>query len=179
MLSTRVSLGALLLLTQLVVSHAQKNTAYLTYYSDDKCTKLAATRGAVSDNNFTIQVTPASVTCAEAMYCFLNVDGPSCMSLGLSASDVSNVVVTVNETGVFECDDTNNATIEPQCSWMDPESCTKSSSQGSCYFRWTSYDFLVANPAILNGALTSMGSTLKASLSILSALGAAAALLVL
>ena len=127
--------------------------AYVAYYEDedmakDECTNLAGIRGFVSDNDFTVPGQGVDdthiMTCGAVMPCVLSPDGDVCQDEIALTGASANANVRVNASSVFECDDSNTAVNEPECSVIDPDDCRDSSIYTNCHFHWASGVVLLA-----------------------------------
>jgi hypothetical protein len=129
------------------------NYYYIIYYNDSTCNDPDGLRAFLSDEEYSLPVIPASVSCVDAMACLYNPDGESCQSRKGDMDQMHNFTYTVNQGKDYEissCEGTL-ANIYGGCINTNPNKCTESGVFPSCYTRRVSASFLARNSKYLVG----------------------------
>jgi len=131
-----------------------KNYIYYAFYEDDECTDLASVFTSVSGETVDVPiVSENNYSCAVGSVCALNEDSDLCKAMKSDEIGTFTSITSVDEeTGdvdVYDCDTSNAAIDQDECSVIKPTECIKSSLVAGCHLRFFSGVEIAKNPRAL------------------------------
>mmetsp|Transcript_18624 Transcript_18624/g.34704 ORF Transcript_18624/g.34704 Transcript_18624/m.34704 type:complete len:355 (+) Transcript_18624:168-1232(+) len=144
------SLGGKFATAQNATASAPSDVAFAIYFSDSSCTQFAGLKPIIANDPATVlqalkDKDGNDVSCVESMACAFLPEGRTCEALGVSG-EFTTVTIDIREDGdVYECDDSNPAAGQDECSVIDPTACMQSSTY-NCHFKFVSLSTLKTNP---------------------------------
>ena len=143
-----------------------QNYIYYAFYEDDECTDLASIFSSVSGETVDVPiVSENNYSCAVGSVCALNEDSDLCKAMKSDSigtfTSITSVDEETGEVDVYDCDTSNAAIDQDECSVIKPTQCIKSSLVAGCHLRFFSGVEFANNPrALLFGEVgdTSVGT---------------------
>eukprot|EP01094_Clydonella_sp_ATCC50884_P003878 TRINITY_DN1298_c0_g1_i1.p2 TRINITY_DN1298_c0_g1~~TRINITY_DN1298_c0_g1_i1.p2 ORF type:complete len:169 (-),score=57.83 TRINITY_DN1298_c0_g1_i1:65-550(-) len=105
---------------------AANDYAYLTYWTDDRCTNFVSVR-AITDQNAPVS-TATGNSCAQEMHCLLNPSGPDCLAI---ANENRVIRANIVSTGVVD-----EIVDDLPADRISSSDCIKSFFYTNCYFSY-------------------------------------------
>ena len=131
-----------------------KNYIYYAFYEDDECTKLASVFTSLSGETVNVPiVSENNYSCAVGSVCVLNEDSDLCKAMKSDEigtfTSITSVDEETGEVDVYDCDTSNAAIDQDECSVIKPTQCIKSSLVAGCHLRFFSGVEIAKNPRAL------------------------------
>jgi len=136
-----------------------KNYIYYAFYEDDECTDLASIFTSVSGETVDVPIVSENdYSCAVGSVCAVNEDSELCKAMKSddigTFTSITSVDKETGEVDVYDCDTSNSAIDQDECSVIKPTECIKSSLVSGCHLRFFSGVEIAKNPrAILFGEI--------------------------